>query len=347
MGRFAWMWLLAGVCALAGCNGDPPTRPDPAGPGVSPTPNPGAPPAAPGANGASARAVRAEALLPVKQQLALWYRVTLHGAEGKAKPRHDVAFFAAYDRNVGLYLESLGLGGEGDSLRLVVRNREIWILPSTTGFLSPRAMQRIYSERRGEGERVTLKTAFGLLRVRKIVHKERDLESRYWFGRGRGLVRMELLVRAAPMFTLELVEIVARGRPQGGYPTKTPAQLWASFNKALRRLDVPALERFMSPDMRAKVRKPGWPRELPKAVRAMTRGDPRSERIRLMIPDLLAVRLRPLGSWELETKRTPERATARALLTARVDGKVKKSEVVLVLERHAGSWKWAGWEKMP
>jgi hypothetical protein len=278
----------------------------------------------------------------------LWYRATLPATAETPRQERDVALFAVWNRSVGLYLESLGLGTRpGEGLRFLVQGRELRVLTPGSGFAYSREKHVVYSEKEGGGELVSIETAIGRLEALRLDLREGAAKTRYWFVPGRGLMRMEVEVDDERVLALEFLKEVPRGRPREGYRTDRPDRMWASLNRALIRLDVDSLESFLAPSLRARLRRPAW------SVIEKLGGPPApadvdlvAERIRWMVPDLLDVRLQPTGKWIVDEKSRPPRASAEALLTARLDGGVRRTKAKIILERRNGAWQWSDFVKV-
>ena len=91
------------------------------------------------------------------------------------------------------------------------------------------------------------------MRAQRIDREEEALEARFWFVKDIGLVRFELQSKGAPVFRLELLAVLPRGRPRRGYDCSRPGRMWNALQEAIRRLDVASLPGFLTRTMQARV----------------------------------------------------------------------------------------------
>ena len=80
---------------------------------------------------------------------------------------------------------------------------------------------------------------------------------------------------------------------------------------------------------------------MPHDVARRRREDADSDRIRFVMPDLLALRFVPHGAWAIEG----ETARCAATLEARVDERFERGAAVLELAREGERWVWAGFQR--
>jgi len=310
--------------------------------GERPTPRPGEAEPAPG-DAAGDRAARPPRqllalLLPLERGRVLWY-----AAEWPDGARLPAAFFTADGPRAGVYLQSLGLEpGTGEGLRLWRSERAIWLVG---GAFLQSAAYRVWvdaprwgegrSARRGYEQIETPAGEFNALRLDR--RGPEGVEVRHWLAPGTGLVRLDVRRGEARVLRLELVETVARGRPEGGYDRGAPEALWESVGRALRRLDVGSLELLLSPGLRARERRSPWDAVSdlqPPAQLRWTPSDPRADRIRREIAELLALDVTLAGPFVVEAGG----AAAPAELTNAAGRRVP---CVVALRRLAsGAWRW-------
>lgn len=288
-------------------------------------------------------------LCPVDDGVVLWFEVRRGDRERPAL----AAVFTASAR-AAPYLDSVGLGAPGDpSLTILRSDEEVWIVPrgvlgDELGHAPYRALTPDPSwddgpEGRGRrGAPEVLETRGGEVRTVRTDHtRSGDIGVRHFFAHDRGLVRLEVVVRQEVVMRLELVEAAPRERPARGYDVASPTALWRSVREAIRRLDVEALGRLMSPELHARTRSSAWDRvrDLVPSSRRPPGQDPLAERIRAEVGDLLQLDVRLRGAWVVEG----DEATASALLSV-VDPdtgarRPRRGEVALGREPD-GTWRW-------
>lgn len=348
-------WRLApALLLLLGCNGAPPRPRPPLDGGLEPpSPDEEQREARPGReeDDGSSRLARAAAakvlpsLLPIDAREVQWYAVW------RGDRAAEAALFAAEGAEGRPFLDSAGLSAPGAAdgdvgLRLWPTGDELWVFPA--GALGPEvgtvpyrawAPETTWTDgadgrgRRGAPE--VVETRAGQWRCVRTDHTRGDLTIRHFFAPERGLVRLEVLVRQAPRVRLDLVEVVPRGAPAEGYDASTPQALWRSVRAAIRRADMDGFEGLVAPALR----RPAPRRSLSSRV-GPEDGDPRADRVRARLDEVIALELLVRSTWTV----TGDEAVAQGVIA----GDRQKGELVRVrvlLARGAdGAWRWNGVE---
>ncbi len=286
-------------------------------------------------------------LLPVRAGQVFWYEATLRPSPEASPHVREAALFAAWDRDFGLHLESLGLES---SLRFLPKKQPdkrkdlLYVLPAG---LNERGYM-LDLRARTKNLR-TVKTPAGTFEAITLRHEEDGVEIEHCFAKGVGLVRYVLSLGGTELLRLELVEQLVQG-PAPGYTCDTPAKFWKAYEHALRRLDVETLEELIAPRMRERLQWPasdevsglgGPDPDVLSGARADTnRVGLLVERIRLLIPELLDVQLSVTGPWVVKPGSELHTATAKGILVAWLDGRREVGPITIVLERPADQAAW-------
>lgn len=337
-----WLGLLVAGCELP--------RPGPETPAPAPV--------APAEGAPTDPALSVDRLLPVRYGRVLWYRASQPAREGRPAQSWPVAFFPVWDPEGGLYLESLGLAPEpGTTLRLIARTPGLWAV-STTDHEAGEVLALYHQARGGAQRELIARLRGGQVEAVRVERSQGAVTLRCWFVLDEGLERLALEVGGEERLVLERVEDVRMSGNERDYPRDTPAATWASLERAVRRLDVSALERLLAPELRARLgtasRDAAERLGAPTPLGRLHRRDREAERIRAVISDLLAVRLEPRGAWKVEPHpaATPgqpvdprPRATCPATLRARVDGELREAPATIELVQDELGWRWAGFSE--
>ncbi|MDC3378810.1 hypothetical protein OAX78_00825 [Planctomycetota bacterium] len=306
--------------ALLGCG-----APDPAENDLPEDPAVGADGAAPAEAGFEVE------LLPLPLDRAYWYRATL--ADGTERP---AVFFRMRQQGVGAHMASVGLEG----FKLVRQPRRIVALP--TGVLTQGAYTAWAAEQtwaRGLGRRkgsTRIEVPAGPFRALRSDYGP-NLEGfrlRHWFAAGVGLIRLEALDSSACRLLLELDEVARRGPPPPNepYDESTPSALWASMERAVRSLDVDALDRQIGPRVPLRSGREALADLVANGGARSTPVDTVAQRVQRVIPAWIAALPRLAGSFVVANNE------ARAPGLINEDG--ADYAVVFVLTRTEAGWRW-------
>ncbi len=300
--------------------------------------------------------LRGGVLFPLKGGRVYWYRALIRPGNGPEQVR-EVALVSMWDRDAGTHLETVGLGEANTALRFVVGQRAknantLYVLPAGLG---DAAYSISLLSQREELRRIQI-----LGRTWETILVERRVGSsrmRHWLAPNQGLVRYDVEIQGEVVLSLELVEELRQGPPPAGYACSTPDDFWRAYQTALRRFDIQGVSRLLRP---ALLRRLTWPvggglddfgpdKDLLRKARATLRPqEVLQDQIRSIMPDLLAVELRPTGPWALTTDGDRQLATAPAQLVAWVDGKREEGEAELVLSSTAkGHWQLEAFRPKP
>ncbi|MCO5171360.1 MAG: hypothetical protein M9894_34085 [Planctomycetes bacterium] len=293
-------------------------------------------------------------LLPLDPGVVGWFEVRRAGRE---RVGAAALFVAQHQVGAGRahHVDSVGLAEVGErGLRLWRGPDEVWLLPA--GALGPEVGHAPYRAwsidptwddgPEGRGRRAGLEVVevpAGRVRAQQSDHQRTgDVAVRHHLAPGRGLVRLEVLVRQETTLRLDLLEVSPRGPPEGGYDASSPAALWRSVTSAVRRLDVDGLAALMSPALRRRERTSAWERvrDLAPGSSAREVGDDRLvERVRTEVGDLLELDVRLRARWRVDG----DEATAPAFFDVPGDdGTLRSVRGEVVLRRQDdGTWRWA------